>query len=130
MLLFGHRFIASERFYHIDNSDAIVHTPSNSLLYLSFSENNLDIIDHMRANHLKFALECHTLAEVIYANTLDAAYIVVDEALSKSAQNAADSYLFDAKVLVHIDSEDKIETMASEGIDGVLFSEGIVKISG
>ncbi len=130
MLLFGHRFIASERFYHIDNIDAITHTPANSPLYLSFSENNLDIIEHMRTNHLKFALVCTTLAETIYANALDAAYIIVNEELAKSAQNAADTYLFDAKILVHIDSEEEIEAMASEGIDGVLFSEGIIKING
>ena len=130
MLLFGHRFITSERFYHIDDIDAIAHTPPNSLLYLNFSENNLDIVEHMHANHLKFALECTTLTEVIYANALDAAYIVVDEELAKSAQNAADAYLFDAKILVHIDSDEKIEAMASEGIDGLIFSEGIVKISG
>ena len=55
---------------------------------------------------------------------------MVDETLAKSAQGAADTYLFNAKILVHIDSEEKIEAMASEGVDGVLFSEGIVKISG
>ncbi len=130
MLLFGHRFITSERFYHIDDIDAIIHTPSNSLLYLTFSESNLDIIEHMRSNHLKFALECHNLTEIIYANALDAAYIIVNEELAKSTQKAADTYLFDAKVLVHIDSEERIEAMASEGIDGALFSEAIVKISG
>lgn len=130
MLLFGHRLISSERFYHIDDIDSIAHTPSNSTIYLQFSEKNLDIIEHMRSNDIPFALKCHSLTEVIYAHALQASFIVVDEALAKAAQNSAENYLFDAKVLAHIDSEEKIEEMASEGIDGIIFSEAIVKISG
>lgn len=130
MLLFGHRFIPSERFYHIDDTDAINHTPANSLLYLPFSQKNLDIIDYLNINGLSFALEAATLREVIYASALGASFIVVHEELAKSAQNAADNYLFDAKILCRIDTEEKIEELASESIDGVVFSEAIVKITG
>jgi hypothetical protein len=130
MLLFGHRFIPSDRFFHIDDIDAIIHTPANSPLYLPFSEKNLDIIDYLNANSLSFALEAATLREVIYAGALGASFIIVHEELAKSAQNAADDYLFDAKILCRIDSEEKIEELASEAIDGVIFSEAIVKIIG
>lgn len=130
MLLFGHPFIASERFYHIDDSDAIIHTPPNSMLFLPFSKENLDIIEYLNRNDLTFALEAANLREVIYASTLGASFIIVHEELAKSAQNAADNYLFDAKVLCRIDTEEQIEALASEAIDGVLFSEAIIKISG
>ena len=130
MLLFGHRFIASARFYHIDDIDAIAHTPANSTLYLPFSGKNLDIIAHLSDNDLLFALEAATLREVVYAENLGASYIVVREDLAKDAQKAADTYLFDAKILCRIDDEEMIEAMASKGIDGVLFSEAIIKVCG
>jgi len=130
MLLFGHRFIASPRFYHIGDIDAIARTPGGSLLYLPFCEENLDIIAHMDENGLGFALEVTTLREVVYAANLGAKYIIVDHELAREAQKCAEHYLFDAKVLCRIDEEDEIEVMAEAGIDGVLFSEAIVKIAG
>ena len=130
MLLFGHRFIPSPRFYHIDDIDAIVHTPPNSLLFLAFHERNLDIIEHMRLNSLSFGLSCRSLTEVIYAHALGAAYIIVDKTLAKDAQNAAENYLFDAKILVQSNDEEEIGEIAEEGIDGVLFPKGVIKISG
>lgn len=129
MLLFGHRFIDSERFYHIDDIDAIAHTPPGSLLYLAFSKANLDIIAHLNANALRFGLEAQTLRDVIYANALGASYIIVEEDLANNAQKVAENYLFDAKILCRIDEEEKIEAMAHEGIDGILFPEAIIKIS-
>lgn len=129
MLLFGHRFIDSPRLYHIDDVDAISHTPANSTLYITFSETNLDIISHCRKNGLRFALEVENLREVIYAENLDAAFIVVEEELAKLAQKTAETYLFDAKILCRIEEEEMIEEIALQGIDGVLFGEAVVKIT-
>ncbi len=130
MLLFGHRFIESPRFYHIEGIDAISHTPSNSTLFIEFSEANLDIVTHCRENGLSFAMEVATLREVIYAENLGATAIVVEQALAKSAQGTAEKYLFDAKILCRIEEEDQIEEIASEGIDGAIFAEAIIKVSG
>ncbi len=130
MLLFGHRFIDSPRFYHVDDIDAIVHTPSNSTLFIPFDESNLDIVAHCRANGLPFAIEAANLREVIYAANFGAHFIVVEPELARSAQKAADAYLFDAKILCRIDEEAMIEELAGEGVDGAVFGEAIVKISG
>jgi hypothetical protein len=130
MLLFGHRFIPSERFYHIDDIDAIDNTPANSILYLPFSEENLDIIAHMRDNRLRYVLCAKTLNEVIFCENLGASFIAVHADLAKAAQKAADTYLFDAKILCHIDDESEIEALVYEGVDGVLFSDAVVKITG
>jgi hypothetical protein len=129
MLLFGHRFIDSPRFYHIDDVNAIAHTPANAMLYIVFSETNLDIISHCRENSLRFALEVANLREVIYGENLGAAFIVVEEDLAKTAQKTAETYLFDAKILCRIDEEEMIEEIAQQGIDGVLFGEAVVKIT-
>ena len=130
MLLFGHRFIDSPRFYHVDDIDAIAHTPSNSTLFLEFSESNLDIVSHCRENGLAFAMEVASLREVIYAENLGAMAIIVEQELAKSAQSAAEKYLFDAKILCRIDDEDQIEEVTSDGIDGAIFAEAIIKVSG
>ena len=130
MLLFGHRFIESPRFYHVDDIDAIVHTPSNSTLFVPFDASNLDIIAHCRVNGLPMAVEAGNLREVVFAENLGASFIVVGPELAKSAQKAADAYLFDAKILCRIEEEAMIEELALEGIDGVLFPEGVIKVSG
>jgi hypothetical protein len=130
MLLFGHRFIDSPRFYHVDDIESIVHTPANSILFIPFDESNLDIAAHCRDNGLTLAIEAGNLREVIYAENLGGSFIVVEPELAKSAQKAADAYLFDAKVLCRIEEEEMIEELAEAGIDGVIFGEAIVKISG
>ena len=129
MLIFGHRFIDSERLYHVDTIEAIIHTPSNSLIYLIFDEDNLDIISHLRLNNVRFALDVATMRELIYAQNLGASFITVQAELAKSAQKIAETYLFDAKILVHVREASQIELMAYEGIDGVIFSDAIIKVS-
>ncbi|SFV70252.1 hypothetical protein MNB_SM-6-1012 [hydrothermal vent metagenome] len=129
MLLFGHRFIKSDLFYHIFDIDAIQKTPPSSTLYLEFNEKNLDIIEYLRLNKIAFALGVRTIKELIYAAALDASFIMLSKELAKTAQSIAETYLFDAKLLVHIESEDEIEEMALLGIDGVVFPEAVVKVS-
>ncbi|QOP42803.1 hypothetical protein FJR45_02085 [Sulfurimonas sediminis] len=129
MLLFGHRFIKSEKFYHVSDIDAIIQTPPASIIYLDFEEKNLDIIEYLSQNSIKFALKVQNVTELIYASALGAGYIHVEQKLAKTAQKIAENYLFDAKILVHIENEEEIEEMALLGIDGVVFTEAIVKIA-
>lgn len=129
MLLFGHRFIPSQSFYHISDIDSIIETPPSSTLYLKFSEENLDIITYMQENHLLFALSIKNITELIYASSLGASYIILDKELAKTAQKIAETYLFDAKILAVIEEEDEIEELALLGIDGAIFSNAIIKIA-
>jgi len=129
MLLFGHPRILNEKFYHINSIEAIAHTPSNACLLFTYDEEVFDLIEHARENDLAFALDISSLTEAIIGENLDARYLLVDDEIAKSVQSAADTYLFDAKVLVHIKDEEEIEALAEEGIDGVVFSQAIIKIS-
>ncbi len=129
MLLFGHRFIPSESFYHIDSIEAIKNTPPSSTLYLLFSENNLDIVKHAKENSIAFMLSVQNITELIYASSLDAKFILVPKELAKTAQDIAESYLFDAKILTKIEKESEIEEMALLGLDGLLFTNAIIKIT-
>ena len=129
MLLFGHRFIESEKFYHINDIASINNTPPSSTLFLDFSEENLDVIQHFNENDLSFVLRIQNITELIYANALNADFIAVDKDLAKSAQNIAESYLFDAKILVLSSDESDIEELALLGVDGLLCATAIIKIS-
>ena len=129
MLFFGHRFISSQVFYHVADIDSINNTPPSSSLYIEFDEDNLDIISHSKINSIPFALKVDTLTQALYASALNAKYIIVVKELAKVAQDIANNYLFDAKILVSIEEESEIEEMALLGIDGVIFSNAIVKIN-
>lgn len=129
MLFFGHRFISNEVFYHISSIDDITHTPPSSTLYLAFSEKNLDIISHATLNNVKIALLVEDITQLMYASSLGASYIIVDKTLAKTAQNIAQEYLFDAKILVHISHDEEIEELALLGVDGVIYANAIIKIT-
>jgi len=129
MIFFGHRFIPSEHFYHVQNIDAINNTPSNSTIITNFNEDNLDIIKYAVANEVKLALHVESVKDIVYANALGASYLVVGKTMAKTAQNLADNYLFDAKILVTIEDENEIEEFALLGIDGIVCSNAIIKIN-
>ncbi len=129
MIIFGHRFIASENFYHIANIEALENTPPSSTVFLPFEEQSLDIIEHLKKNEVTFALEVSSITEIVYASALGSSFIVVSKELGITAQNIANNYLFDAKILVNIENENEIEEMALLGVDGVLFSNAIIKIN-
>lgn len=129
MYIFGHRFIKSDSFYHIACIEAIKNTPPSSILYIEFSEENLDIISYISKNQIPLALSVTDITQIIYASALGASYILVAPELAKTAQELANTYLFDAKILVHIEQESEIEEMALLGVDGLFFSNAIVKIS-
>ncbi len=129
MLLFGYPHIRHEKLYHVSSIEAIRHTPPNSTLLFSYDKEVFDLIEYARENALMFALDVNSLKDAIVSENLDARYILVRHDIAKSVQKAADTYIFDAKVLVHIDDEENIETLADEGIDGVIFAEAVIKIS-
>jgi hypothetical protein len=129
MLLFGHRFIPSNSLYHVLDIESISNTPPNSIIHIEFREENLDIIKHTQLNQISTSVCCTSVAEIIYASALGASFIVVRKNLAHNAQKLANEYLFEAKILVLIEKEDEIEELALAGVDGVIFSNAIVKIN-
>lgn len=129
MLLFGHPLVACEKLYHVSSIEAIAHTPPNSCVLFGYDAEVIELISHARANGISFALDIQSLKEAVIGENLDAKYLLVKDEIAKSVQNAADLYLFDAKILVHAQDEEQIERFAAEGIDGLILSEAIIKIS-
>jgi len=129
MIFFGHKFIDSPSFYHINSIDSLQHTPPSSTVYLEYSKENLDIIKYLQINSIYMALKISTVTELVYASALGAKYIIVSKDLATTSQKIAENYLFDAKILVMIEDEKDIEDLAISGIDGVIYSNAIIKIN-
>jgi hypothetical protein len=129
MLLFGHPYVPSEKLYHVSSIEAITHTPSNACLLFSFDTEVFELIEYAQTNALEFAMDISSLKEAVISENLGAKYLLMQEDIANDVQKAADTYLFDAKVLVHIADESKIEALVNEGIDGVIFSQAVVKIT-
>ena len=129
MLLFGHPHIEHEKLYHVSSIEAIEHTPSNSVLLFDYDNEVFELIEHARENALEFALNISSVKEAIICENLEAKYLLLSDELAPSVQKTADTYLFDAKVLVYITDENAIEDLASEGVDGAIFAEAIIKVS-
>jgi len=129
MIFFGHRLIENETLYHVCCIEAILNTPPSSTLYIEFSENNLDVINHATINSMPIAIYVKNITEILYASSLGASYIVIPKELAKTAQNIAENYLFDAKILALIEEENEIEELALLGLDGTIFPNAIIKIN-
>lgn len=129
MLIYGHRFIPSNSFYHVLDIDSISNTPPSSIIHIEFNEENLDIISHANINQITTSICAKNITEIIYASSLGASFIVVHNELAEDARRLANEYLFDAKILVLIENEDEIEKFALLGVDGVIFSNAIIKIT-
>jgi len=129
MILLGHPYVNSEKLYHISSIEAIEHTPSNSVLLFSYDKEVFELIEYANENSLEFAIDVNSLKEAIICENLNAKYILVQKDICLSVQKAADTYMFDAKILVHVKDDEEIEVLASEGIDGIVFKEAIIKVS-
>jgi len=129
MLILGHPHIPHEKLYHVNSVEAIKHTPSNCTLLFDYNEEVFELVNHARENALEFAMQVPTLKDAIISENLDAKYLIVLPELSSTVQKAADTYIFDAKVLVKVKDDSSIEALASHGIDGLICPEAIIKVS-
>jgi hypothetical protein len=129
MILFGHPLVNSEQFYHISSIDAILNTPSNSIIALFFEEQNMDIITHLRNNHIRFALYVTNTVDAVLAENLQATYLIVNSKNVEEIQKVAEHYMFDAKVLGYCENIDNLEKLIDMRLDGAIFAEAIVKIT-
>lgn len=125
MIILGHPFFESETLYKISSFEEVKKTPSNSTVLIDFSPDEINTIKELQKNGVNFALHVNSLKEVIFAANFKAKYVLVPDTLAKIAQDAANEYLFDTKILVLIQNETEIENLAKIGIDGVAFSEAI-----
>lgn len=124
MIILGHPLIPFNPLCTVTKIEQINETMSNSTVLFDFS--NKEVLEYVISEGLSFALHVKNIKEACLANALKANYILVDETIASGIQIVANEYLFDTKVLLHVNEDNQIEYAAKNSIDGVIFSEGIV----
>ena len=120
MILIGDKIILFNTFTNISTIEEIQNTRANSIISFRYNEN---LLEYSSLNEVSFAVIVKSIKEAIYANALNALYIICDKQLSKSVQKIADNYMFDSKVLAIIESNEEIEEIAKNEIDGIIYKE-------
>lgn len=120
MKIFGHPWIASERFYTISSINDIKRTPANSTLLLNPLPYSLELAQYCQQNSIPYALKVNSIKDAVFANLMKCKYIIAEKALAIELMPIAQNYLFDTQVLGKIEDENEIEIMAVAGVDGVI----------
>ncbi len=118
MILIGDKLVPFEEIFNISNIEDIKTTKANSTIAFGYNE---ELIKYSFENDLNSAIIVNSIKESIYANALNAKYIIASKNLAKDIQKIAENYMFDSKVLAIIESNEEIEEIASYEIDGVIY---------
>ncbi|MGB5868088.1 MAG: hypothetical protein WBG69_09490 [Arcobacteraceae bacterium] len=122
MILIGDENIPYETIEKIDAVSDIIATSSNSTVLYNF---DFEILKYAQENNINSAVITKNLQEVIYASTFDVKYIIVKKNIAKEAQNIANNYMLDSKILVIIETNEEIVENAIDEIDGVIYNKVI-----
>ena len=119
MKIFGHSWIESESFYPVAIVDDISKTPSNSLLEIdSLTSKSLILLQYCQQENLRYAVHIKSIREAVYANSLEATFMLCEKELAIALVPIAQNYLFDTQVIA-MAKEEEIELLAKAGVDGV-----------
>jgi len=120
MLIIGDNLVPYETTYFISSIESIKATKPNSLLIFYYDEKTLK---YCYENSLGFAVIIKSLKEAIYSNSLNAKYLISRINIAKKIQKIAENYMFDSKNLAIIKSNDELEKVAKNEIDGVIYNK-------
>ena len=118
MIVIGDKLIPFEEFFRINSIDDIKNTKANSTVLFTYCN---EIAKYCFENEISFAVVVNSIKEAVYSSNLNTKYIITNKELSKELQKIADNYMYDAKILVIIESSDEFEEIAKAQIDGVIF---------
>ncbi len=125
MLILNHPSLESLNILTINSKEQIAKTlPSDFLVLIcdTFTQ-TLSLARFCCDNTLTYASLVNSVKEALLLVNLNVRFLLCKEIdLAKTLQNLAETYLFDAKILLCIQEEEEIETIAKYGIDGVIFA--------
>jgi hypothetical protein len=119
MIIVGNKYIKCDTFAKIESIDDIKNTPSNSTLIFKY---DLEIMNYCFSNKLPYALFISNIKEAVFGNALGAKYLICSDSNATEIQKIAENYMFDSKILVIIEDDEMIESIAKNGIDGVIYN--------
>jgi hypothetical protein len=126
MYIFGHPWVAGQTFRRVFSQEDIhAATSSDEIALLEPLTESVALAHYCQTENIPFAVTLGTIRDALFANALEADFIVCQQEDAMEIQPIAERYLFDSKVLVLITHEKEIERMARFSIDGVIFPEAI-----
>ena len=118
MIILGDKIVPFENTFFISSIDEIQNTKANSTLIFFYNE---ELLIYCSKNELPFAVIVCSLLEAIYSNSLGAKYIISEKDLAKDIQKVAENYMYDAKILALVESNNEFESISKDEIDGVIY---------
>ena len=125
MLIFGNSHIDSPKFISISSIKDIEKTTPKDVLLIKDFKAPYSLAKHCAKNNLPYAIVAITIKDALFANALNATYIIATLTLAKELQKIADNYLWDSKVLAIISSDNELENIAKASIDGAIYQNYI-----
>ena len=120
MIFIGDPNIDFEKIEKISSVEDITNTNSSSTVLFDF---DFEILKHCNSNDVKSAVVVSNITEALYTNAFNARYIITNISNAKAIQEIANEYMFDSKILTIIESSKEIESVALQGIDGVIYKD-------
>ncbi len=124
MLILNHPCIRPLNLVRISSQEQITHSLPSDFLLLSCDSftQTLALARFCNSNTLAYASFVRNTKEALFLVNLNVRFLLCREILAKTLQKLAETYLFDAKILLCIQEEQEIEKTAECGIDGVIFA--------
>ncbi|BDY12644.1 hypothetical protein HCR_09560 [Hydrogenimonas cancrithermarum] len=126
MIIIGHPDIPFDPLHYVERIEEIAKTPPNSTLWLGPFSGAKAIAKHCFENRIAYTVMAESVRDALLANALHARFILADKTLAPKLQKIAETYLFDAKIIVPVSEESEMEAIAQMGIDGVIFQNAII----
>ena len=120
MILIGDNNVECETIEKIESISDIKSTSPNTTVLYNF---DFEMLKYSEQNNIASCVVTKSLQEVIYASSFSVKYIVVEKNISKHAQEIANNYMLDSKILVIIDTNDEIVDHALDEIDGIIYKK-------
>jgi hypothetical protein len=125
MIIIGHPWIKSNRFFKVFSIECIKKSQADDIILLEPLVDSHAYAVHCQENNVPFAVVANNLEDALFANALGAKYIICEEDVALMVQPIANEYLFDTRILVLIYNEKEISKIARGGVDGVIFADAI-----
>jgi hypothetical protein len=121
MIIIGNEHIDAPVFVKIASIDDIKTTQPSNIVVFNY---DVQIAKYCNENDVAYAIMSDDIKDVVFANALNASYIIVEHN-GIQIQKLAENYMFDVKILQIIEDDSAIEQVALCGIDGVIYKNSI-----
>jgi hypothetical protein len=123
MIIIGHEKIEFEKIYVVHSLEDIGYSMPNSCVVFNY---NLEMMEYCKKNDIAYGVYTKHIKEAVLANAMETKYIITLNSTSKEIQDIANEYMFDAKILEIVPSDDAISSVAKKGVDGIIY-ESLLK---